>query len=188
MAAKIDVGVLQRLSELDGPSGFEDEVREYVKGMAAQAGADVSVDRLGNVIASVRGPPPHVMLVAHMDEIGLMVSEVDDDGFLFFTTIGGWDPRLLPGLSVRVLGSRRKLYGTIGNSGAYAFDRFEAARDSHRLNLTVWGRYTDNEMATQQIVELRGKEYPVAPLYQGRFSVNVRQPDSTFLRDSLLVF
>ena len=83
---------------------------------------------------------------------------------------------------------RIKLYGTVGNSGAYAFDRFEAARDSHRLNLTVWGRYTDNDYATQQIVELRGKEYQVAPLYQGRFSVNVRQPDSTFLRDSLLVF
>lgn len=114
MAARIDVGVLQHLSELDGPSGFEDEVREYVKGMATRAGADVMVDRLGNVIARVKGSPPHVMLVAHMDEIGLMVSEVDDDGFLFFTTIGGWDPRLLPGLSMRVLGSHRKLYGTIG--------------------------------------------------------------------------
>jgi endoglucanase len=114
MATKVDVGVLQRLSELDGPSGFEGEVREYVRGMAERAGADVEVDRIGNVIASVKGPGPHVMLIAHMDEIGLMVSDIDHDGFLMFTTLGGWDPRLLPGLTVRVLGSRRKLYGTVG--------------------------------------------------------------------------
>ncbi len=114
MAVKVDVGVLQRLSELDGPSGFEGHVREYVKAMAARPGVKVSVDRLGNVIAEVDGPGPRVMLIAHMDEIGFMVSEVDDDGFVYFTTLGGWDPRLLPGLSVRVLGSKRTLVGTVG--------------------------------------------------------------------------
>ncbi len=81
-----------------------------------------------------------------------------------------------------------KLYGTIGNNGNYAFDHFEANRDSHKLNLAVWGKYTDNDYATQAIVCLGGKEYPVFPLYPASFNINIRQPDSTFLRDSLGVY
>lgn len=114
MARSIDVGVLQRLSELDGPSGFEGPVRDHITYLAGGMADEVEMDRIGNVIARVPGPSPSVMLIAHMDEIGFMVSEVDDDGFIYFTTLGGWDPRLMPGLEVRVMGSKRSLPGTVG--------------------------------------------------------------------------
>jgi hypothetical protein len=79
-----------------------------------------------------------------------------------------------------------KLYGTIGNNGNYAFDRFEAERSAHNLSLTVWGKYTKNDYATQALVFLN-KEYPISTLYPGLFKINILQPDSTYLRDSVVV-
>jgi endoglucanase len=114
MARKVDVGVLQRLSELDGPSGFEGDVRDYIANMARELGAEVEIDKMGNVIGHVPGEGPSVMLISHMDEIGFIVSEVDDSGFLYFSNLGGWDVRLMPGLEVRVLADKRTLPGTIG--------------------------------------------------------------------------
>ncbi len=114
MARKVDVGVLQRLSEMNGPAGFEGPVREYIAAMARELGADVEVDKLGNVHGHVKGKGPKIMLIAHMDEIGLMVADIDEKGFIYFTNLGGWDVRLLPGLEVTVMADRRELPGTIG--------------------------------------------------------------------------
>jgi endoglucanase len=114
MAKKVDVGVLQRLSELNGPAGFEGPVREYITDMAKELGAKPEVDKLGNVHAHVKGKGPKVMLIAHMDEIGLMTADIDDKGFIYFTNLGGWDVRLLPGLEVTVMAPGRDLPGTIG--------------------------------------------------------------------------
>ncbi|MCJ7635743.1 M42 family metallopeptidase [Candidatus Bathyarchaeota archaeon] len=55
-----------------------------------------------------------VMLYAHMDEIGLMIKHIDDKGFLFFETIGGWDPRVLPSQRVQISTSKGKITGVIG--------------------------------------------------------------------------
>ena len=82
---------------------------------------------------------------------------------------------------------RVKFYGTIGNDGSYSFDRFEAERSAHNLSLAVWGRRTDMDLAPQVLIELRGKEYPVSTLYPGLFKINILQPDSTYLRDSVVV-
>jgi endoglucanase len=114
MGKKVDVGVLQRLTELNGPSGFEGPVREYIADMAKELGAEVAIDKLGNVFGHVKGKGPKVMLIAHMDEIGLITTDIDDQGFIYFTNLGGWDPRLLPGLEVIVMAPGKNLPGTIG--------------------------------------------------------------------------
>jgi endoglucanase len=114
MARKVDVGVLQRLSEMNGPAGFEGPVREYVADMAKGLGAEVEIDKMGNVHGHVPGKGPKIMLIAHMDEIGLLTADIDDQGFIYFTNLGGWDPRLLPGLEVTVMAPNRDLPGTIG--------------------------------------------------------------------------
>lgn len=82
---------------------------------------------------------------------------------------------------------RMTLYGTIGNNGDYAFDRFESTLSPHDLALTVWGKYTYNDYATQVIVGLN-REFPVFPLYRGMFRICVIQPDSSNLLDSVLVY
>ena len=58
---------------------------------------EVSIDKMGNVVAIRRGEGPTVMLAAHMDEIGLMVSHIDDEGFLRFVPVGGWSDQTVLG-------------------------------------------------------------------------------------------
>ncbi len=97
------VEVLRALSEAFGPSGFEDEVRGQIRQMVEPLVDEVAVDTLGNLIATKRGSGDRtLMLDAHMDEIGFMVTWVEDGGFLRFTTIGGWDARIVPAHAVTI--------------------------------------------------------------------------------------
>ncbi len=102
--------ILEALSNAIGISGEEDEVRQLVIAAIRDHVTDITVDAMGNVIALQRGtadPEYQVMIAAHMDEIGLMVTDVDANGLIQFSNIGGIDPRILPGLRVKV-GAERK--------------------------------------------------------------------------------
>ncbi len=107
--------ILKELSEAFGVSGNEDDVRAIVLDAVREHVDEVKVDALGNVLAFKRGTGRQrmrVMLAAHMDEVGLMVVGHDNDGFLRVRSVGGIDPRLLPGTLLQV-GSER-IYGVIG--------------------------------------------------------------------------
>ena len=110
------VTLLKHLSEANGVSGYEQEVREIVQEEFGRYADELRTDSLGNVIALKRGggpePRPAIMIATHMDEIGLIVSEMEE-GFLHFQQIGGYDDRVLLGQEVTVHG-RRKLPGIIG--------------------------------------------------------------------------
>jgi endoglucanase len=106
--------ILEELSNAIGISGEEDEVREIVISAIRDHVAGLEVDALGNVTASQRGtdyPEFAVMIAAHMDEIGLMVTAVEANGLIQFTSVGGVDPRILPGLRVKV--GRKRTPGVI---------------------------------------------------------------------------
>ena len=89
---------LKRLLETPGPSGFEPPVQEIVRAYVADFAERVETDVHGNVIA-VRNPEGRlrVMLAGHCDQIGMLISHIDADGFLYAQTIGGWDPQQLVG-------------------------------------------------------------------------------------------
>jgi endoglucanase len=82
----------EELTNAHGPSGFEGPVREILTREFTAAGLEISTDGLGSVIGVARGaaPQPRIMVVAHMDEIGLMVRYITDEGFIKFQTLGGW--------------------------------------------------------------------------------------------------
>jgi endoglucanase len=106
------------LSEASGVSGYEDEVRDIVCETFGALSDEVRLDAMGNVIALGRGegqmaPRRRIMLAGHMDEIGLMVTMLDEE-FLRFTQVGGFDVRTLMGQEVVVHG-RRDLPGVIGS-------------------------------------------------------------------------
>ncbi|MBN2378399.1 M42 family peptidase [candidate division WOR-3 bacterium] len=106
--------LLKQLSDAAGVSGFEDEVRQILVDNVASYAESVHVDSIGNLYMS-KGEGkagPRVMFAAHTDEVGLMVKEVDDEGFVRFLVVGGIDPRVLPAKKVR-LGSQ-KIPGVIG--------------------------------------------------------------------------
>ena len=103
---------LKTLCELNGTSGREDKVREYIIEQIKDK-AGYSVDKLGNIIAFKKGnavPKNKIMLDAHMDEVGLIVTSVQPDGTLTFTEVGGIDPSVVIGRQVTVNG----LYGVVG--------------------------------------------------------------------------
>lgn len=110
--------LMQQLSEAQGVSGYEAPVRELVRHEWAAYVDETGVDALGNLIAVRRGqtddhsPRRSIMLAGHMDEIGLLVTKLDE-GFVRFSTVGGFDLRVLPGQEVTVHG-RRDLSGVIG--------------------------------------------------------------------------
>jgi putative aminopeptidase FrvX len=109
--------LLKKLSEARGVSGYEAEVRGIVAEEFGRYTDEVQTDKLGNVIALKRGegeePRRRIMLAGHMDEIGLIVTKLEQ-GFLHFTQVGSFDERTLLGQEVTVHG-RKDLPGIIGS-------------------------------------------------------------------------
>lgn len=106
---------LSYLTSLFGASGSEGDVRQAVMNEIRDYCDRLETDALGNVIAFKKGSmeaPFTMMLCAHMDEVALMITNIDENGFLKFDTVGGIDPRILSGKHV-VIG-RRKVHGVIG--------------------------------------------------------------------------
>ncbi len=98
MAAKIDYGLLERLSEAPGVPGREEGIRELLTTELESVVDSLETDTMGNLIAvkkAKKKKPKRVMVSAHMDEIGFYVRFVDDDGFLRVQNLGGFDTRNL---------------------------------------------------------------------------------------------
>jgi putative aminopeptidase FrvX len=91
--------LIKKLTEVYGPSGHEEAIRDMIRAEVEPLADEVRIDALGNLIALKRGTGggKKVMLAAHMDEIGLIISYVDEKGFLRFQPIGGIDPMTLVG-------------------------------------------------------------------------------------------
>lgn len=107
---------LKILDEPFGVSGNEKEIRKCVVSLFEKFCDSVCTDVMGNVIGVRKGTnpdAPSIMLEAHMDELGLMVSSVTDEGSLKFVPVGGFDPKVLPGTEVTVH-AKEKLFGVIG--------------------------------------------------------------------------
>jgi putative aminopeptidase FrvX len=107
--------VLLKLLTAAGPSGFE-QAPAAVFREAAAAFAEVSFDSVGSTVAKVPGTNggKSVAIVGHIDEIGLIVHHIDDDGFLWFTNVGGWDPVILVGQRVEIATREGTVFGVVG--------------------------------------------------------------------------
>lgn len=118
--------LLKQLTETFGPSGYEDNVRKLVRTEVKPLADEIKVDALGNLIARKRPAKftkdtKRIMIAAHMDEIGLMASHIDANGFVRFSTIGGVFGRYVPGGRVRFLN---------GTQGVIGFDRMEKVNET----------------------------------------------------------
>jgi tetrahedral aminopeptidase len=94
---------LKRLLDTPRPSGYEQHVQEVVRQYADDFADDVTTDIHGNVIVCKRGGEGmRVMLAGHCDQIGMLITHIDDRGFVYAQTIGGWDPQQLVGQRMMV--------------------------------------------------------------------------------------
>ncbi|HEV2131969.1 MAG TPA: hypothetical protein VGR27_12730, partial [Longimicrobiaceae bacterium] len=106
---------LKRLLDTPGPSGFETAPVRVWREEAAGFADATAVDVNGNSTATLNPQgAPHVMLAGHVDEIGLMITHVDEQGFLYFKGIGGWDAQVLVAQRVRLLTRNGEVLGVIG--------------------------------------------------------------------------
>lgn len=81
--------LLEKLTKTFGPSGREHKIRELIKETVTPYVDEVYIDALGNLIANKKGNGKRIMLAAHMDEIGIIVTFIDDNGFIRFAPVGG---------------------------------------------------------------------------------------------------
>ncbi|HEX9564876.1 MAG TPA: M20/M25/M40 family metallo-hydrolase [Gemmatimonadaceae bacterium] len=114
MLADSALAFLHRLLDSPGPSGFE-SLPARVWRQEASAFATVTADVAGNSIAVVNADAPvMIMLAGHIDEIGVIVTWIDDEGFAFIAPIGGWDPQVLVGQRIRFIGRDGDVFGVVG--------------------------------------------------------------------------
>ena len=105
---------LKLLLDTPGPSGFESAPAKIWRERASQF-ATVRGDVAGNSIAEVNpGGSPTIMLAGHIDEIGVIVTYIDDDGFAYIAGIGGWDPQVLVAQRIRFLARNGDVFGVVG--------------------------------------------------------------------------
>ena len=105
------INTLKTLCALSGVSSFEDEVRDYIRQRVTPYATDLRVDAMGNLIV-LRATGNKLMLCAHMDEVGLIIKSITEDGYLKFGCVGGIDRRVLLGKQVAL--GEQKVTGVIG--------------------------------------------------------------------------
>lgn len=118
--------IIKSFSDLSGVSGYEQNSARFAEEMFLKYTDNVKINALGSITALRKNDfniqnPKKIMIEAHIDEIGLMVSDIDENGFLKFVPIGGIDARILPALEVVVHG-KSDIYGIIGSKPPHILD------------------------------------------------------------------
>lgn len=143
---------LRELTSIIGPCGYEHDVVRYVISRLKTT-ADVRVDGVGNVIATVKGahPGPSLVVSTHMDEVGFIVKKVEANGLLRFEKLGGHDDRILLAQQVKIAAATGIHYGVIGTISAHMvrFDDPQKVRKYGQL-------YIDVGAASREEVEAMG--------------------------------
>ena len=139
---------LADLLHAPSPSGYERPVQDVVRKFAAGFNATVRTDSHGNVIVAVNpSGSPRIMLAGHCDQIGLIVKNIDDRGFLWVHAIGGWDPQVLIGQRVQVWTSSGPVNGVIARKPIHLLSADERKVVPEIKNLWVDIAVKDGEEA-----------------------------------------
>ncbi|MCQ6557551.1 M42 family metallopeptidase [Paenibacillus mendelii] len=118
------------LTELPGTSGYEDEVRRYVRAQLEQHTEEIVMDRLGSIFGVLRGDNagPKVMVNGHMDEVGFMVTKITDNGMLKFQTLGGWWSQVLLAQRVEICTKDGRIPGVIGSTPPHLLEESQRSK------------------------------------------------------------
>ena len=109
--------MLKALTDANGVPGNEKEVRDVMKEYIKPYADDITTDGLGSLVAEKTGQEggPKIMVAGHLDEVGFMITRIDDKGFLYFQTLGGWWSQVMLAQRVTIVTGKGKLTGVIGS-------------------------------------------------------------------------
>ena len=139
------INLIRELSLCFGPSGCEDAVRSLILEQIKGDCDNYTVDKAGNLIAVIRGRgldydrnnPRKLMLSAHMDEVGFMITAITEEGYLKFGTVGGIDPRVMCGRHVQVGDDKRQVHGVIASKAIHLQTPEERAKTTPVRNMYI---------------------------------------------------
>lgn len=156
--------LFQELTELPGVSGYEHEVRAAIR-KHLQPVATIMQDKLGSIIGLQKGTAdvPRVMLAGHMDEVGFMVSQISDDGFIRFVPLGGWWNQVMLAQRVVVKTSQGDVPGLTGAKPPHLLEPEEAKKLVEKKDMYVDIGATSAEQVKACGVRLGDPIIPVSP-------------------------
>ncbi len=131
------IAFLKKLLDTPGPSGFESAPARLWRAEAAKF-AKVRGDVAGNSIAEVNpGGSPTIMLAGHIDEIGVIVTYIDDEGYAYISGIGGWDPQVLVAQRIRFIGRNGDVFGVVGKKPIHLMKTEDREKASKMTDLWI---------------------------------------------------
>lgn len=156
--------LLKELTEANGISGHETEVRHLIQRRLASLG-EISHDKLGSVICRKPGdaPAPRIMVAAHMDEIGFIVSHITKDGFIRFSALGGWWDHVLLAQRVVIKTAKGDLVGTIGAKPPHLLSDEERSKLVEKKDMYIDIGATSGEEVEKAGVCVADPIFPVSP-------------------------
>jgi len=154
------LGIMKKMMEAFGPSGFEREVNSMVKAYMEPIADEVLTDKLGTVAFSLKGEGPTVLLAGHTDEVGFIVSSIAKEGYLTFNTLGGWWDQVLLAQRVVVRGSKGDIHGVIASKPPHILPQEERKKMVEKKDM-----YIDIGASSEEEVEEAGIKVgdPVVP-------------------------
>ncbi|MEM2272848.1 MAG: M42 family metallopeptidase [Candidatus Bathyarchaeia archaeon] len=157
---------LKKLTESFGPSGFERETARIVKEYMKPYSDDVLADKLGSIIFVRKGDyeRPHVLLAAHMDEVGFVISGIDEStGFLTFNPLGGWWDQVLLSQRVMIRTERGDIHGVIAAKPPHLLTDEERQKPVDKRNMYIDIGVTSAKEAAEVGVKIGDPAVPWSP-------------------------
>lgn len=151
MQHREDLHILHALLSATGVAGYEDGVGKIFEEHVHPYVDEVTRDTFGNYIARKKGNGPKVLFAAHMDEVGLMITYIDTDGFIFFQPVGGVDCTLLPGQRVYIHHGATKVVGVIGKKAIHLL----SVEERGKTNIKPEDLWIDIGAKSREEAELR---------------------------------
>lgn len=148
------LNLLKQLCALSGVSSWEDEARDFIRTQAQPYADSIRTDAIGNLIVFKKGKKPtgnKLLLSAHVDEVGLMVKKIEDDGTLRFSTVGGIDRRVL--LGKRVFVGEKRIPAVVGSKPIHLTTK-EDRKSVPKLDQLYLDLGAENREAAEQLVSL----------------------------------
>jgi endoglucanase len=145
--------LLEKLANAHGISGYEHSIREIIQKEVEPCVDEIRTDSLGNLIATKKGKAPSVMIAAHMDEIGLMVKYIDDEGFIRFAKVGGWFDQTLLNQRVCLHTKKGLIAGVIGSKPVHVMKAEEKKKPVEAKDMFIDIGVTSKDEAAAMGIE-----------------------------------